>query len=134
MVAGVIPINHLFRQIKTENHHILNSVKYIGVDSYNKYHSNYIYLLQPVIWVIIGFSIAVFSIGLRYWLQDLHIMMRWWKWLLLLLWLVIAAAGVAAAFTLMGEGEWNAGKRLLLFMGALLLITGTILWKILKMK
>ncbi len=89
-------------------------------------------ILQPLFWMCMGVLIALFFMGLRYWLADANIRMNGWKWLILSGWFFFLAITVAAAFTLMGEGEWTAGKRFLLFFGIVLLLAGSGVWKLLK--
>ncbi len=87
---------------------------------------------QPLFWLSTGALIVFFFSGLRYWFKDAGIVMTWWKWLLLSCWLCLLAVSLAAAMTLMGEGEWNAGKRFLLFFGSILIISAIGVWKLLK--
>lgn len=89
-------------------------------------------ILQPIFWLTMGALIVFFFSGLKYWLKDAGIVMTWWKWLLLSCWLCLLAVSLAAAMTLMGEGEWNAGKRLLFFFGIILIISAIGLWKLIK--
>ena len=79
-----------------------------------------------------GVLIALFFMGIKYWLADANIKMNGWKWSVLSGWFFFLALTVAAAFTLMGEGEWAAGKRFLLFFGIVLLLAGSGIWKLLK--
>ncbi len=87
---------------------------------------------QPLFWLSMGALIVFFFSGLRYWFNDAGIIMTWWKWLLFSCWLCLLAVSLAAAMTLMGEGEWIAGKRLLLFFGSILIISAIGVWKLLK--
>lgn len=89
-------------------------------------------MLQPIFWMIIGLLTGVFVIGLRYWLKDLNISMNWWKWALLSFWLVLLAVTLCGSFTLMGENEWTAGYRFLLFFGSVITISGAGLWMLLR--
>ncbi len=89
-------------------------------------------ILQPLFWMSMGVLIALFFMGIKYWLADANIKMNGWKWSVLSGWFFFLALTVAAAFTLMGEGEWAAGKRFLLFFGIVLLLAGSGIWKLLK--
>ena len=89
---------------------------------------------HPVFWLSMGALVVFFFSGLRYWLNDCGITMTWWKWLLLSCWLFLLAISLAAAMTLMGEGESIAGRRFLMFFGIILIITAIVLWQLLKKK
>ena len=78
-----------------------------------------------------GILITTFFVGLRYWFQDLKIIMNWWRWTLLSIWLFFLAFTLGAGFTLVGENEPMAGFRLMLFFGVIILLTGSGLWKLL---
>jgi len=78
-----------------------------------------------------GALIVLFFAGVRYWLQDLGISMNWWKWALLVLWFTILGITLGGGFTLMGENEWSAGIRFMVFFGVILLLAGAGLWLIL---
>lgn len=89
-------------------------------------------IFQPVFWMLMGILTLLFFIGMRYWLQDINIKMNWWKWIVVFLWLFLLAVTLGAGFTLMGEGEWDAGKRFLLYFGIVLVVSGIIVWVLLK--
>lgn len=91
-------------------------------------------MIQPLFWMAIGLLIAFFFFGLRYWFQDLKIRMYWWKWLLVVIWLIILAVILGGAFTLIGENEPKAGVRFLLFFGVIILLIGGGIWKIVARK
>lgn len=79
-----------------------------------------------------GLLIGVFALSLKYWLQDFKIVMNRWKWILLSAWLLLLAITLGGGFTLMGENEWIAGIRFLLFFGIIVVITGAGLFLLLR--
>lgn len=94
--------------------------------------SFYSTIFQPIFWMIMGLLIGVFALSLKYWLQDFKIVMNRWKWILLSAWLLLLAITLGGGFTLMGENEWIAGIRFLLFFGIIVVITGAGLFLLLR--
>lgn len=86
-----------------------------------------------VIWIFIGALSVLVVLGAQEWLKDAGITMNWWKWLISALWYIILMAGLAAPFTLIGEGESSGGWKLLLFSLPVLILTGFVVFRILQL-
>ena len=85
-----------------------------------------------VVWMFVGAVSVLVVLGAKEWFKDAEITMSWWKWLIGVVWYVILMTGLAAPFTLMGEGEAGAGWKMLLFSLPVLIITGFAVYRILK--
>ncbi len=85
-----------------------------------------------VVWLIVGAVSVLVVMGAIEWFKDAGITMSWWKWLVSVVWYIIFLMGMAAPFTLMGEGEAAAGWKMLLFTLPVLIITGFAVYRILK--
>ena len=85
-----------------------------------------------VIWILIGAISVLVVLGAIEWFKDAGIVMNWWKWLIAAIWYILTLMGLAAPFTLMGEGESAAGWRLLLFSVPVLIILAFIVLRILQ--
>jgi len=73
---------------------------------------------------IIGLVSGLVVSGAAAWAKDLGLKMKWWKWLLAVLWYILLNFSVLLAFTMIGEGEPGAGLKLLLFLGLITFILG----------
>jgi hypothetical protein len=85
-----------------------------------------------VVWMFVGAVSVLVVLGAKEWFKDADITMSWWKWLIFVIWYLILMMGLAAPFTLMGEGEVSAGWKMLLFSIPVLIITGFVVYRILK--
>ena len=85
-----------------------------------------------VVWMFVGAVSVLVVLGAKEWFKDADITMTWWKWLIGVVWYIILMMGLAAPFTLMGEGEAGAGWKMLLFTIPVLVITGFAVYRILK--
>jgi hypothetical protein len=84
-----------------------------------------------IVWIIFGATSVLVVLGALEWFKDAGISMTWWKWLVAAMWYILALMIFAAPFTLMGEGEAQAGWKLLLFSIPVLVVTGFVLYRIL---
>jgi len=83
-------------------------------------------------WFLEGILLCLFVIGFKIWMEDRQIPMRWWKWLLLLAWIVWFGFTIAFVGTSLGENELDAaGKGGILF-GLIAVVTGVGLWRVLR--
>ncbi|MBA7704986.1 hypothetical protein ES703_113809 [subsurface metagenome] len=85
-------------------------------------------------WFSEGVLTCIAVIALKLWMEDKNIPMPWWKWLLTAFWICFIGMGIAYVATSLGEGERQAA-----FMGAVLvfasaLISGVVLWRLLKLR
>ncbi|HEY62407.1 MAG TPA: hypothetical protein G4N95_07125 [Anaerolineae bacterium] len=85
-----------------------------------------------VVWILIGAVSVLIVLGAIEWFKDAGIVMTWWKWLIATIWYIIVLMGLAAPFTLMGEGESAAGWKLLIFSVPVLVILAFIVLRILR--
>lgn len=85
-----------------------------------------------VVWIFVGAVSVLIVMGAKEWFKDAEITMSWWKWLIGVVWYIFLMMGLAAPFTLMGEGEVGAGWKMLLFSLPVLIITGFAVFRILK--
>lgn len=85
-----------------------------------------------VVWLFIG-AVSVFVVlGAKEWFKDAAINMSWWKWLIGVIWYIFTMMLLAAPFTIMGEGEVSAGWKMLLFSLPVMILSGFIVYRILK--
>ena len=87
-----------------------------------------------VVWLFVGAVSVLVVMGAKEWFKDAAITMSWWKWLIGVVWYIIAMMTLAAPFTLMGEGEVGAGWKMLLFSLPVIIITGFAVYRILKIE
>ena len=85
-----------------------------------------------VVWIIIGAITVLIVLGAIEWFKEASILMNWWKWLIVAIWYLFTLMGLAAPFTLMGEGEIAAGWKLMLFSLPVLVISGFAVYRILQ--
>lgn len=85
-----------------------------------------------VVWVLVGAVSVLVVLGAIEWFKDAGIVMNWWKWLIGVLWYILTLMGLAAPFTLMGEGESGAGWKLLLYSLPVLIILAFVVFRILQ--
>lgn len=83
-------------------------------------------------WIIFGAATVLVAMGANEWFKDLNIPMTWWKWMVLGAWYIFCWLGIAAPFTFWGESEVTAAWRLGLFTLPFLIISGFIVYRILR--
>ena len=83
---------------------------------------------------IVGLLTGAVVVGAISWAKDLGLDMKWWKWLLSVLWYLLFLFLFFAAFTFIGEGEELAGWKTLGISTVILVILGAGLVRILKSK
>ena len=82
-------------------------------------------------WFVEGILFVVVVLAVRTWAEDRGLAMPLWKWVLFLLWIVLAGFTIAFVGTSFGEGEPMAGTRGGLLFGLVTIIAGVGLWRIL---
>lgn len=85
-----------------------------------------------LVWILVGAVSVLVVLGANEWFKDTGIVMTWWKWLIATIWYILTLMGLAAPFTLMGEGESAAGWKLLLFSLPVLIILAFVVLRILQ--
>ena len=88
-----------------------------------------------VVWLFVGAVSVLVVLGAKEWFKDAEITMSWWKWLVGAIWYIFFfLMGLAAPFTLIGEGETGAGWKMMIFTIPVLIITGFAVYRILKIE
>lgn len=87
-------------------------------------------ILGPLFWIVMGLIYALMIISARFWAEDLKLKMVWWKWVLVSCWYIILSVCVAAAFTLFGEDEPQAGTYFLGISVLVFFILGAVVWRL----
>jgi len=82
-------------------------------------------------WFVEGILFAVVFLAVRAMLQDLGLKTPFWKWVLLLIWMVLGGFTIAFVGTSFGEGEPVAAQRGGLLFGLLTIISGFGVWRLL---
>lgn len=82
-------------------------------------------------WFIEGIVFCLFLIGFKIWMADKKIPMNFWKWTLLIFWILIFEFSIAFVTTSIGERETVAAWKGSLVFGFISVITGVGLWRIL---
>ncbi len=83
-------------------------------------------------WFVEGVLACLTLLGLKAWMQDRQIPMPWWKWLLASGWLIFVGMGIAYVGTSLGENEVQAARMGGLFAGVIAIISGVVLWRMLR--
>ena len=85
-------------------------------------------------WFVEGILVCLTLLGLKAWMQDKHIPMPWWKWLLVCVWLILVGTGIAYVGTSLGENELQAARMGGLFTAVIAIISAVMLWRALQWK
>ena len=80
---------------------------------------------------VVGALTGLVVAGAIVWARALRLKMRWWKWLLAVLWYFLLNFFVLLDFTMIGEGEVSAGWKMLFFQFLFMIILGVGLGRIL---
>ena len=81
-------------------------------------------------WFVEGILATVFILGARAWLEDRGIPMTWWKWVIMILWMLGVGAGIAFVGTSLGENEKTAAVKGGVVLGVAAIISGFGLWRL----
>ncbi len=84
-------------------------------------------------WFVEGLLAALAIVALRTWAQDKGIRMSFWKWPMVVVWVLFLGVSIAYVGTSIGEGEMDAA-----FLGAICgavmaSISGVVVWRLLRM-
>ena len=82
-------------------------------------------------WFIEGIVFCLFLIGFKFWMEDKKISLNFWKWTLLILWILLFEFSIAFVTTSIGENETIAAWKGFMVFGFISVITGVGLWRIL---
>lgn len=80
-------------------------------------------------WFIEGMLTVLAILGFRAWMEDRGVALFWWKWILLVFWVLFAGFTIAFVGTSIGEGEIVAAFRGGILFGLLTLVSGIWIWK-----
>ncbi len=69
------------------------------------------FFTSGMFWFIEGVFFVVLIAALRAWLKEKDVPMTWWKWFLLITWILLAGFTAAFIGTNIGEGEYTAALR-----------------------
>lgn len=81
-------------------------------------------------WFVEGILFVVVILAFRAWAADRGVLLKWWKWILFVLWLGLAGFTIAFVGTSFGEGEPVAATRGGLLFGLMTIIAGVGLWRV----
>ena len=82
-------------------------------------------------WFVEGVFFCLFIIGFRIWMQDKNIQMLFWKWIILVLWILIFTFTIAFITTSIAENEVSAAFKGGILFSVVTIITGVGLWRLL---
>ena len=83
-----------------------------------------------IFWFLEGVLFCLVLMGVRIWAEDHGIPMPPWKWLLFVAWLGLAGFVLAFVGTSLGEGESGAALRGGVLFGAITIISGVGVWRL----
>jgi len=83
-------------------------------------------------WFVEGILVCLVVIGLKIWMEDRGVPMPAWKWILTCGWLVVLGVTIAFVGTCLGEREYHAARQGGLIFGTIVVVTGVILWRLLR--
>lgn len=83
-------------------------------------------------WFIEGVLATVFILGIKAWMEDRGIPRNWWKWLALVLWILLAGFSIAFVGLSIGEREMTAAFRGGILLGTITIVSGVLVWRILN--
>ncbi|MHC4696717.1 MAG: hypothetical protein ACYTFA_08250 [Planctomycetota bacterium] len=82
-------------------------------------------------WFLEGIFVCLAIMGFKAWAEDHRIPMPFWKWLLLVAWMVLLGFTLAFIGTSLGEREVYAALRGGILFGIVVIVSGVALWRIL---
>ncbi len=85
-------------------------------------------------WFLEGIFSCLFIIAFKFWAEDHGYIMSFWKWILLVVWIVLFGFTLAFVGTSLGEGEANAALFGGIIFGLITIISAVGLWRIVKGK
>lgn len=85
-------------------------------------------------WFIEGLLACLTIIALRVWAQDKGIPMPFWKWPVVIIWVVFCGVSIAFVGTSIGEGEMDAAFFGAIFAAVIASISGVVVWRLLKIR
>ena len=90
------------------------------------------FFTSGMFWFFEGICFCLAGVALKHYLQDRGIPMRWWKWVLFTLWVILFGFTIAFVGTSIGENETTAATLGGLVFGVASIITGVGIWRMLR--
>lgn len=88
------------------------------------------FFISGTFWFIEGILCCLAFVGFKFWMQDRGLRLNWWKWALLILWVLFFGFAIAFVTTSLGEGETVAAYKGGLFFGVISIIGFIGLWRL----
>jgi len=92
------------------------------------------FFMSGTFWFVEGILCSLVFIGFKVWMQDRSIELTWWKWCLLILWILIFGFTITFITTSLGERETVAAYKGGIFFGVITIITFVGLWRLLEFR
>jgi len=83
-------------------------------------------------WFVQGIFMCLAVLGLKAWLADKGLRVPFWKWPLIVGWILFVGVAIAYVGTSLGEGEPQAATIGGLLAGTAAAISGAVLWRVLR--
>ncbi len=81
-------------------------------------------------WFFEGILACLVIIAIRLWAEDRGVPMPFWKWILVVCWMIGFGFTIAFVGTSIGENEMRAAQLGGLIFGTVVIIMGIILWRV----
>ena len=85
-------------------------------------------------WFTEGLLACLAIIALKIWAEDKKITMPFWKWPVVIAWVLFLSVSVAYVGTSLGEGETHAAFIGAIFASVLAVVSGVIVWRLLTIR
>jgi hypothetical protein len=89
------------------------------------------FFISGTFWLIEGILCSIAFVGFKVWIEDRGIELNWWKWILMIFWVLIFGFTITLITTSLGEREIVAAFRGGIFFGVITIITFVGLWRLL---
>lgn len=86
---------------------------------------------SPLFWFIEGILFAIAITAFKLWAEDRRIPMPLWKWVLLIVWMLLVGFTLAFVGTSLGEREVTAAVKGGILFGIVSAISGVVVWRLL---
>lgn len=92
------------------------------------------FFTSGIFWFAEGIFFCLFLAGLKAWADDRHLKIPIWKWLLVVLWLLLTGFTIAFIGTCIGEREMDAAVKGGSIFSAAAIVSGILLWRFIARK
>ena len=83
-------------------------------------------------WFVEGILAVLAMIGLKVWMEERHTPMPLWKWVVVVLWLLMLGFTIAFIGTSVGENEMVAAQKGGIILSVVCVIMGAGVWRLLQ--